>query len=182
MSSVWELALWVLAALMFFWGIGAYNRVMLLRNEIGKAFAQLDEALTRRTEQGEALLVLLRERLPSEQASLDALATAQAEAKATAQAVRPRPYAADPIAQLAVTSAVHGAALTRMVSLVEHHSELMSDAALSTVIDELKLIDRQRAFARQVFNQAVHNYNEAVRQFPTRVLVSFFGFSESRSL
>jgi LemA protein len=118
MSAGWEIWLWVLGALLLFWGIGAYNRVMLLRNEIGKAFAQLDDALTRRTEQGEALLLLLRERLPSEQASLDALATAQAEAKTTAQAVRVRPYAADPIAQLAVTSAVHGAALTRMVSLV----------------------------------------------------------------
>ncbi len=182
MTVFWERALWVIGAVLLFWGIGAYNRVMLLRNEIGKAFAQLDEALTRRATLGDALLGHLRERLPSEQASIDALAAAQAEAQAAAQAVRVRPHAADPIAQLAITSAVHGAALTRLISLVEHHSELVSDAELYGVVDELKLVDRQRAFARQVFNQAVQNYNEAVRQFPTRVLVSFFGFSESRSL
>ncbi|SEL32159.1 LemA protein [Roseateles sp. YR242] len=182
MSVIWERCLWFIGAVLLFWGIGAYNRVMLLRNEIGKAFGQLDDALTRRAALGESLLAHLRERLPSEQASIDALAAAQAEAQAATLAVRTKPHAADPIAQLAITSAVHGAALTRLISLVEHHSELVSDAALSSIVDELKLVDRQRAFSRQMFNQAVQNYNEAVRQFPTRVLVSFFGFSESRSL
>ncbi|WP_423597597.1 LemA family protein [Roseateles sp. MS654] len=178
----WNWWLWGLGAVLLFWSIGAYNRVMLLRNEIGKAFAQLDDALTRRFAQGDLLLERLRERLPSEQASIDALASAQAEAKAATQLVRARPYAADPVAQLAVSAAVHGAALTRLMSLVEHHAELSSDPELGGAVDELKLIDRQRAFSRQVFNQAVEAYNAAIRQFPTRVLTSFVGFSEARSL
>lgn len=178
----WDWALWGLGAVLLFWSIGAYNRVMLLRNEIGRAFAQFDEALTRRFTQADLLLQALRERLPSEQASLDALATAQAEARTLAQAVRARPYAADPVAQLAVSLAVHGAALTRLVSLVEHQAALNSDAELTAILEELKQIERQRGFARQVFNQAVTSYNEAVRQFPTRVLMSFVGFGEARSL
>ena len=44
----WNWGLWALAAVLVFWSIGAYNRVMLLRNEIARAFAQLDDALTRR--------------------------------------------------------------------------------------------------------------------------------------
>lgn len=178
----WNWWLWGLAAVLAFWSLGAYNRVMLLRNEIGKAFAQLDDALTRRFAHGDLLLERLRDRLPSEQASLDALAAAQSEAKAATQAVRARPYSADPVAQLAIAAAVHGAALTRMVSLVEHHAELNMDPELGGAVDELKMIDRQRAFSRQVFNQAVDAYNTAIRQFPTRVLMSFVGFSEARSL
>lgn len=180
--SHWDWGLWALLAVLLFWGIGAYNRVMLLRNAIGQAFAQLDQALVQRNEQGERLLAELRERLPSEQASLDALQAAQAEAANATQAVRGRPYAADPVAQLAVAAAVHGSALTRLVSLVEHHAELSLEPALSAILEELKLVERQRAFARQVFNQAVSAYNEAVQQFPTRVLMSFFGFREARSL
>jgi len=174
--------LWGLGAVLLFWCIGAYNRVMLLRNEIARAFAQLDDALTRRFAHGELLLERLRERLPSEQASLDALAAAQAEAKSATQAVRARPHAAEPVAQLAIASAVHGAALTRLVSLVEHHAELSADPDLGGAVDELKMIERQRAFSRQVFNQAVDAYNLAIRQFPTRVLMSFVGFTEARSL
>ncbi|MDH0864088.1 LemA family protein [Mitsuaria sp. GD03876] len=178
----WNWWLWGIGAVLVFWCIGAYNRVMLLRNEIGRAFAQLDDALTRRFAHGDLLLERLRERLPSEQASLDALASTQAEAKVATQAVRARPHAADPVAQLAIAAAVHGAALTRLVSLVEHHAELSIDPELSSAVDELKMIDRQRAFSRQVFNQAVDAYNEAIRQFPTRVLMSFVGFGEARSL
>lgn len=178
----WNWGLWALAAVLVFWSIGAYNRVMLLRNEIARAFAQLDDALTRRFAQGDLLLERLRERLPSEQASLDALAAAQVEARAATQAVRVRPHAADPVAALAVAAAVHGAALTRLVSLVEHHAELSIEPDLGGAVDELKMIERQRAFSRQVFNQAVEAYNAAIRQFPTRVLMSFVGFSEARSL
>ena len=49
----WNWGLWALAAVLVFWSIGAYNRVMLLRNEIARAFAQLDDALTRRFAQGD---------------------------------------------------------------------------------------------------------------------------------
>lgn len=178
----WDWAPWALGAVLLFWGIGAYNRVMLLRNEIGKAYAQFDDALTRRAAHADVLLEQLRERMPSEQASMDALAGAQAEVRAALQAVRGKPYAADPVAALAITAAVHGAALTRLVSLVEIHPELIVDPTLSGAVDEIKMTERQRAFSRQVFNQAVKDYNTAVRQFPTRVLVSFFGFSEARSL
>ena len=60
----WNWGLWILGALLLFWCIGAYNRVMLLRNEISKAFAQFDDTLTRRFTQGDLLLQGLRERLP----------------------------------------------------------------------------------------------------------------------
>ncbi|MBN8494010.1 MAG: LemA family protein, partial [Burkholderiales bacterium] len=37
-------------------------------------------------------------------------------------------------------------------------------------------------FARQLFNDAVHAYNEAVRQFPTRLLTRLFGFGAAGTL
>lgn len=178
----WNWWAWGLLALLVFWGIGAYNRVMLLRNAIGAAFAQFDEALTRRIALGEQLVTQLRPILPSEQASYDTLATAQEELRTQLLAARGRPYAADPVAQLAVSTAVHAAALTRLVSLVEHQVLFNPDPSLSEPLDELKLVERQRAFARQVFNQAVGAYNEALQQFPTRVLTSFFSFREARTL
>ncbi|MCH7343426.1 LemA family protein [Pelomonas sp. CA6] len=178
----WTWSAWILVALLVFWGIGAYNRVMGLRNAIAKAYAQLDEALVQRAAACEKLLALLRPRMASEQATFDTLDSAQADALAAARAARPRPYAADPVAQLAVATAVHAAAVTRLMSLVEHHLELATDPEVAPLVDELKMVERQRAFSRQVFNKAVAQYNEAVGQFPTRVLTSFFGFSEARSL
>ncbi|MDM4766886.1 LemA family protein [Pelomonas sp. SE-A7] len=173
---------WLLLALLVFWAIGAYNRLMRLRGAIAKAFAALDEHLTRRAAICDQLCELMRPLLPTEQSTFDTLAAAQSEAQLLAAQVRAKPYAADPVASLAVAAAVHAAALTRLKSLLEHHAELREHAELYGLQDELKMVERQRDFNRQVFNQAVKQYNEAVREFPTRLLTGFYGFTEARSL
>jgi len=180
--SIWSLLGWLLTALLFFWAVGAYNRVMKLRNAIGTAYAQLDGLMAQRAQHSGRLLELLRPLLPHEQASFDALETAQAEAQSAALAVRAKPYAADPVANLAVAGALHASALARLMSLVEYQPDLREQPEVGGLLDELKQLERQRAFARQLFNQAVGSYNEAVQQFPTRILASFFGFREARSL
>lgn len=170
------------AALLFFWGVGAYNRLMSLRNAIGEAFVQLDAHLKERAEACDKLLAAVAPRLPSEQATFDALASAQAESQSATQASRAKPWSPDPVGSLAVASALHAAALTRLLSLLDHQAELRSETAIDGLVSELKLIERQRAFTRQVFNQAVGQYNEALHQFPTRVLANLYGFTEARSL
>ncbi len=178
----WQTAGVVLAALLFFWGVGAYNRLMALRNAVGEAFAQLDAHLKERAEVCDRLLAAVAPRLPSEQATFDALASAQAESRAAAQASRGKPWAPDPVGSLAVASALHSAALTRLLSLLDHQAELRSETEIDGLVSELKLIERQRAFTRQVFNQAVGQYNEALQQFPTRILANLYGFTAARSL
>lgn len=178
----WQSGGLIAAALLMFWGIGAYNRVMLLRNAIGDAFVQLDGHLKDRAEVCDKLLAAVAPRLATEQATFDALGAAQAEAQAAAQASRARPWSPDSVGSLAVASALHAAALARLMSLLEHQAELRGEPGIDSLVDELKLVERQRAFARQVFNQAVGRYNEALRQFPTRLLASLYGFSEARSL
>ncbi|MBV8500530.1 MAG: LemA family protein [Paucibacter sp.] len=175
------LGLFLLATL-FFWGVGAYNRLMRLRNAIGEAFYLLDRHLGERGSVCAKVTEALRPLVPSEAASFDALDKAQAEAEIAAQAARSKPYAGDPIGQLAVSGALHAAALARIMSMLDHHPELREQAGVDALVDELKLIERQRAFARQLFNQAVAKYNEAQSQFPTRVLAGLYGFAEARML
>lgn len=178
----WQWAGVGLLAVLFFWGVGAYNRLMSLRNAIGEAFTQLDAHLKERAEVCDKLLAAVAPRLTSEQATFDALASAQAETQAATQAVRARPWSPDPVGTLAVAGALHAAALTRLLSLLDHQAELRSEPDIDALVSELKLIERQRAFTRQVFNQAVGFYNEALQQFPTRVLANLYGFREARSL
>lgn len=180
--SAWSWLGWGTAAVLLFWGIGAYNRLMRLRNAIGEAYVQLDQHLAARATICSQLLARLRPLLPSEQATFDSLEGAQNEARAAAQAARARPYAGDPVASLAVAGAVHAAALTRLMSLLDHQPELREQPDIDDWVDELKLLERQRAFARQVFNQAVQQYNDAAQAFPTRILASLYGFAEARSL
>ncbi len=178
----WQWAGVAVAALLFFWGVGAYNRLLSLRGAIADAFVQMDAHLKERNKVCAQLLAAVTPLLPNEQATFAALISAQAEAQAAAQAARSKPWAPDPMGSLAVASALHTAALTRLLSLLDHHAELRSEGGIDAMTSELKLIERQRAFTRQVFNQAVSQYNEALHQFPTRLLARLYDLGEARSL
>jgi len=171
-----------LAAVLLFWGIGAYNRIMRLRNKIGDAYAQLDQHLSTRAKLVARLMELLLPELVTELAAFDALHSAQTDCDTAAAAVRARPAVADPVAQLAVAVAVHAAALTRLLALLDQHPELRARDDIQPLLDELRAIEQQRSFARQLFNEAVRVYNEATNQFPTRILAGIYGFKEASSL
>ena len=95
--SFWQWVSVAAAALLFFWGVGAYNRLMALRNAIGDAFVQLDTQLRERSDICDRLLAAVAPRLPSEQATFDALVNAQTESQTAAQAARGKPWSPDPI-------------------------------------------------------------------------------------
>ena len=46
--STTQIILLALGAVLLFWVVGAYNRMVRMRNEIGNAFAQIDVQLKRR--------------------------------------------------------------------------------------------------------------------------------------
>ena len=62
----------VVAALLVFWMVGAYNRLVALRSAIGSAFQHIDELLQRRQAAVEPLVACARPSMPAEQGALDA--------------------------------------------------------------------------------------------------------------
>jgi len=75
----------VVAAVAVFWMVGAYNRLVALRNDIGQAWATVEEALRQRGASVAGLAAALREPLAAERGALEALLSAQgASAQATA--------------------------------------------------------------------------------------------------
>ncbi len=172
----------LLACVLLFWTIGAYNRVTQLRNGIDAAYGKLDLQLATRAKLVQRLIDLLHPELVTEQASFDALHAAQQAVDAAAAQVRARPGAPHAVKQLTLAGAVHAAALARLLALLDQHAELHSRADLQPLLEALKTTEGQYSFARQVFNEAVRIYNEALNQFPTRVLVSLFGFKQAHPL
>jgi LemA protein len=170
------------AAVLVFWMLGAYNRMVGLRNAIGAAWQQLDEALVRRGEAVAPLVAALREGLVGEGAALDALLAGQAQVAAAADALRPRPVLAEPAQALVRAEALMGAASARVLALLDLQAELRALEAVAGPLATLREAEPRLAFARQVFNEAVQAYNEAVRQWPTRALARLYGFGTAGRL
>jgi len=180
--STQQLLLIAAAALLVFWMLGAHNRLVELRNAIIAAWAQVDEPLQRRAATLPPLVAALRFHLPEEQGALDAVLAAQTPLQQAAGALRARPALAPRAAALAGAEASLQAALSRLLALLEQRSELAAADDLAPHIAELRDATQRLAFARQLFNDAVGRYNEAARQFPTRLLSALFGFGAAGTL
>jgi LemA protein len=164
------------AALLVFWMVGAYNRLVALRNAIGQGWAKVDEAQRQRATAAEPLLAALREPLAAELGALDALQAALAEATKAAATMTARPVVQDHATAWVAAEAALAAAAARVFALFEHDIELRSQEAITAPATAWREAHTRLGFARQLFNEAAAAYNDAVTLFPTRLLAPMFRF------
>jgi LemA protein len=163
------------AAVLVFWMLGAYNRLVALRNAIGSAWQAVDEVLRRRGAAVVALAAALRQTMAAEVAALDALLAGQAQVAAAADALGARPVRASAAAPLVLAESALTSASARVLALLDLQPDL-ADSGVAPHAAALRAAEPQLAFARQNFNAAVATYNEAARQFPTRLVARTVGF------
>ena len=171
-----QIGLLALAAVLVFWTVGAYNRLVALRNAIAQAWAKVDEALRQRQAAAEPLLAALREPLGAEQGALDAWLTAGTEAGRAAALMGSKPVVQAHALAWAAAEAAQAAAASRVFALLEQQSELRLQEPVATQALAWRDATKRLGFARQLFNETATPYNEALRTFPTRLLVGFFRF------
>lgn len=167
--------LMAIAAVLGFWAVGAYNRLVRLRNGIGTAWAQFDEQQRRRRAQTDSLITALRLRLAGAPHALDAAEAAQRQVQVAADALRSRPVQEAGSASLVAAEGVLGSAMSRVMALLDENPALRADADVHRALDGLKDAELRMGLSRQAFNDAVDAYNGAARQFPTTLVAWVFG-------
>jgi LemA protein len=171
-----QIVVLALAAVLVFWMVGAYNRLVALRNAIGDAWTKVQEALAQRGAALAPLVTALRDPMAAEHGALDTLLAAHAEAVRAAAALAARPV--DAAQALAWVGAEAGlaAAASRVFALLEQHPELRGRDAVALPVAGWHAGQARLPFARQLFNDAAGTYNEAAAVFPTRMLARLYGF------
>jgi len=171
-----QIVLWVGGAALLFWLVGAYNRLVSLRGAIVRQFVPVESQLTQRhgllLQQIDALTPVLLNAAPR----LDALRAACQQCSAACAHAKVRPGAVGAITSLRLAEDILGDARARLPV------QSVSGIDLSALNAQLAAADTALAFARRQFNDAVIEYNDAVRQFPTVLLVGLFGFRAAGTL
>jgi LemA protein len=176
-SSPW--LVFVIVGILAFWTLGAYNRLMGLRNRISRAWSKVDEALQQRAQAALPLLAALQEPLASEAGALQATQAALADAAQAATAMAMRPVFESHAQAWVVAEASVAAAAARLFALLDQHPQAREVAAVPNCAARWKDAEQRLSFARQVFNEAASGYNDACSVFPTRLLVRLFHFSRA---
>ncbi|MBK7617118.1 MAG: LemA family protein [Vitreoscilla sp.] len=163
-------------ALLMFWMVGAYNRLMRHRNALATAWGQIDELLARRVAALEPLIAQLHEPMAAEANTLAALQQALERQQLAARVVRAKPSAAAALQAWVVVEGELASPMARLAALVEQHPELAGSEGVKPLRDQLAELAPRLVYARQTFNDVAETYNVAVEEFPTRLLMPLFGF------
>ncbi len=176
---------WIIAgtaAVAALWAIGAYNRLVQLRNRIANAFGQIDVQLKRRHDLIPNLIEVARGYLKHEAATLEAVIQARGQAVGAVAAARAAPTQAGPVDALAVAEGALGSSLGRLLAVAESYPELKADATMQSLSEELNSTENRLGFARQAFNDQVLDYNTAAEQFPALIVARLLGFTPAAML
>jgi len=176
------LVILILLALVIFFGIGIYNRLVTARNSFKNAFAQIDVQLTRRYDLIPNLVETAKGYLKHERETLEAVISARNSAMAGLKAMAADPGNAAAATQLAGADAGLSGALGRLFAVMEAYPDLKASANMMQLSEELTSTENRVAFARQAFNDAVLTYNNSREVFPNSMVASWFRFDAAKML
>ncbi len=172
----------IVVAVIAIWAIGVFNGLTRLRNAYKNAFAQIDVQLKRRYDLIPNLVETVKGYAAHERETLEAVIKARNVAAAAAEAASRSAGDPDSIARLASSEAALGAALSRLLVTGERYPALTAHQNFLALQEELTSTENKVSFARQAYNDAVTEYNNARAVFPAVVLAGAFGFTEAKLL
>lgn len=172
----------VILALLVFYSIAIYNRLVALKNRFQNAFAQIEVQLKRRYDLIPNLVETAKAYLSHERETLEAVTQARNQAMAGLDAARAAPGDKDAMAQLSGAENSLAGALGRLNMVMEAYPDLKASQNMMQLTEELTSTENKIAFSRQAFNDAVMTYNTYRQSFPQVVVAPMFGHKEDAAL
>ncbi len=155
-----------IVALIIFWVIGMYNRLVVLRNRIDNAWSQIDVQLKRRVDLIPNLVETVKGYAKHEQGTLEKVIQARNMLVNAGGDVK---------AQAAADNMLTGA-LKSVFALAESYPDLKANQNFMMLQEELTGTESKIAYARQFYNDSVLQYDNGIEMFPTNLLAGMFGF------
>ena len=144
-----------------------YNKLIRLRNRVANAWAQVDVQLKRRYDLIPNLVETVKGYASHERETFEAVTAARARAQA-----------AQGPAEAGAAENMLSQALGRLIAVAEAYPELQADENFRQLQDELAQTENKIAVSRQVYNDTVLTYNNAIQTVPTVFFAGLLGFDK----
>jgi LemA protein len=158
------------------YAIGAFNKLVTLRNRYKNAFAQIDVQLKRRYDLIPNLVETAKGYIKHERETLENVTKARNIAYAASQAAAANPGDAGAMKNLASAETGLAGTLSRLMVVSEAYPDLKANQNMMQLTEELTSTENKISFARQAYNDSVMTYNTDREVFPTNVIAGAFNF------
>jgi LemA protein len=162
---VWLIVLIAVLLLLALAVVVIYNRLVRLRNRCENAWAQVDVQLRRRYDLIPNLVEAVKGYASHERATFEEVTQARTAAQ-QAQGVEEQAQAEN----------VLTAALGRLFAVAEAYPELRATENFQQLQAQLAEVEQNIVISRQVYNDAVLSYENALETVPTNIVAGMFNF------
>jgi LemA protein len=163
----WLIVILVVVAVVALLLVVLYNRFVRLRNRVDNAWSQIEVQLKRRWDLIPNLVETVKGYAAHERETFENVTQARAAAQ---QAQTP--------AESAQAEGLLGQALGRLFAVAEAYPELQADENFRQLQSELSETENRIAVSRQVYNDTVLTFNNAIQTVPGVFFAGFFGFEK----
>ena len=157
----------VVVVLVALWAVLLYNGLVQKRNRVDNAWAQVEVQLKRRHDLVPNLVEAVKGYAAHERGTFDSVT--QARAAATS---------AQGPAQAGAAEGILGQAISRLFAVAEAYPELKANQSFLDLQGQLRDTEDKIAISRQVYNDTVLTFNNAIQVFPAVLLAGALGFSK----
>jgi len=147
-----------------------YNGLVALRNDIDKAWANIDVLLKQRYDELPRLADVCKGYMQYERETLQQLTEARAKYAAAVT-----------VNQKAQLSSTLSASVQRLFATAENYPDLKASATFLELQERITALENQIADRREFYNDAINLFNTRIRQMPDALMARMAGF-EARQM
>lgn len=153
--------------LLGFYAVSVYNGLVVFRNRVKNAWAQIDVQLKNRSDLIPNLVETVKGYAAHEKTTFENVVNARnmaISAKTPEEAIEGNNMLTE--------------ALGRLMVVVEAYPELKANANFISLQGDLRDVEEKIRYSRQFYNDTVLKYNNDIQVFPKNILAGMFNFRE----
>jgi LemA protein len=162
---LWVIVIVAIVVLLATFVVVLYNRLVRLRNRAENAWAQVDVQLRRRYDLIPNLIETVKGYAAHERTTFEEVTKARTAAQ-QAQSVPQQAQAENMLTQ----------AIGKLFAVAEQYPELRATENFQQLQAQLAETEQKIAIARQVYNDSVLTYDNALETVPTNIVAGIFSF------
>ncbi len=161
---------WIIIVVVAIYFIITYNSLVSIKNNVAKAWANIDVLLKQRNDELPKLIDTCKAYMAHESQTLENVISARMGVDAARQT--------QDVANLGKAESTLATSIGGLYAVAENYPDLKADQTFINLQQRITGLENQIADRREFYNDSVNNNNVRIQQFPDLIVASLFNFEQ----